>query len=791
MKFTYIPFIMIYFGLMLNAQCQFVKVNDEFGISNINEGTDYGNGISFYDINKDGWDDLSIGNGADEPIFLLNNQGTYTTANFNLQINPVGQVIMLLWSDYDNDGDSDLLTTQLYGPLQLWNNDGNYNFTNVSADAGLDQGEYRFRGAAFADYDHDGFLDLYVSKYYALLNNTEVYYQGLLYHNNGDGTFSDVTSASGVLLTTRAIFQPVFFDYNRDGWEDLYLVIDRNVWRNELFRNNGDGTFTNVSSITGGTPAIDAMSFTVDDFDNDSDFDFYIANGWPGNHLYRCKPDTTYENIAAMAGVAVNLICWGSMWLDYDNNTWQDLFVGTTGSFFGSAQNIFFINNQDGTFSNGNVVTGIDGDLAPSFVSAMGDMNNDGYYDYVTNNNEPFVTDFWRNSGGTNHYLSVSLQGTIANRDGIGTLIHCYAGNEHYVRYTHAGENFQGQNSSKEIFGLGTIEMIDSLVVEWNSGTTDRFYSFTPNRHVHIIEGSSGDTIVQIQYEEDLILCEGESLLLTATDSDNYTWNTGSDSSSVVAETHGTYTVSTTNQFGQIFQSSVTILADSFAAPDFSLTPITCAGSANGVIEIITNENFQSLQFNEVSDTSLNFENLSAGIYQINILSNAGCTYEYQVSVEEPEPLVATLNTTPANDEEQGSATCIVSGGTAPYTFIWNLNEPIDSNNITGLSPGAHTLQIIDHLKCTLEIEFTIEFIQSIPEYNLYGIPVFPNPATNYLFVPAQVTTSLWTDTNGRRYSIQAVNNRLDLNALDSGIYGVLFYREDQFISFEKILIIR
>jgi len=292
------------------AHTQFIDVTLEQGIVNVNEGTFDGNGVSFYDFNYDGWDDLTIANGADEPLFLINNQGNYEPVEWSMDIDPPAHIVMMLWSDYDNDGDADLLTTQLGGPLELWNNDGYFSFTEVSDEAGLDNGSWEYWGAAYCDYDHDGCLDLYVAKYYDDdLFDVSPDHRARLYHSNCDGTFTDVTLAAGVQLTPRAVFQPVFFDYNHDGWEDLFLVIDRNAWTNELYLNNQDGTFTNVTVATGLNQAFDAMSGTVDDYDNDGDLDIYVTNGWPGNKLYEHNSDHTFTNIALSAGVTVNLIC--------------------------------------------------------------------------------------------------------------------------------------------------------------------------------------------------------------------------------------------------------------------------------------------------------------------------------------------------------------------------------------------------------------------------------------------------------------------------------------------------
>ncbi|NNE55931.1 MAG: CRTAC1 family protein [Flavobacteriales bacterium] len=477
---------------LTSACAQFVDVASQHGIANINEGTYDGNGVSWYDFNYDGWDDLTLANGDEGLLFFVNDNGSLVETELNLPIEPIAHVIMVLWADYDNDGDADLVTTQLGGHLQLWENDGSFNFTDISTSVGLDTGIREWWGAAFCDYDHDGFLDLYVAKYYDWLNNFDPDHESILYHNEGDGTFADVTISAGVHLPPQATFQPVWFDYNDDGWEDLFLVIDRIVWENRLYLNNGDGTFTDVSAASDLDVKINSMTGSICDYDNDLDFDLYVTNGPTHNYLFNNQDDGTFIETTYAAGLQVDKTSWGAQWLDYDNNGWADLFVGTTGAFFGGGeQNRFYENNQDGTFSDMTFSSGIWGDESPAMVSAMGDFNNDGYYDFATNCNDPFLSSLWQNDGGNNHYLSVSLEGVIANRDGIGSKLTCWVDGDAFVRYTHCGEDLAGQASRKEIFGIGAATLVDSLRIDWNSGTVDIHYDILPDQHLQLTEGQA------------------------------------------------------------------------------------------------------------------------------------------------------------------------------------------------------------------------------------------------------------------------------------------------------------
>lgn len=474
-------------GSALHAQ--FIDVTDLHGIDNINEGTFDGNGLSFHDFNRDGWDDLTLANGADEPQFYVNNNGSLELTELNILVEPTAHVVSVLWVDYDNDGDSDLFTSELGGRIHLWNNDGDLNFTDASVAAGISQEMRQWWAGSFCDYDHDGDLDFYITAYYDSLNDFDPDHESLLYQNDGDGTFTDVTQASGVKLPPQAMFQAVWFDYDNDGWEDLFLVIDRVVWINRLFKNNGDGTFTDVSVAAGADQAINSMTGTMGDFDNDLDFDLYVTDGPYSNILLENLGDGTFSEIASAAGVLVDETSWGSLWIDYDNDCLQDLFVGTVGSFFGAEQNHFYKNMGDQIFIEWIDEVGLMGDNSATFTVAMGDINNDGYYDFATNNNDPMPSKLWLNEGGENNYLSIELEGTIANRDGIGSLITCYVGEETFVRFTHCGEDLAGQCSKKEIFGLGDYNQVDSLSVRWNTGNIDWHTNLLVNHRYNLVEG--------------------------------------------------------------------------------------------------------------------------------------------------------------------------------------------------------------------------------------------------------------------------------------------------------------
>lgn len=669
-------------------------------------GSSFGSGLSFYDFNQDGWDDLTIGRGHDAPVFFVNLEGTLEPAEFSIPTSTNSRVLMLLWADYDNDGDQDLLITKENGQVELWNNNGEFIFTNVAEQAGLVTGNWYHAGAAFADYDHDGWLDLYITKYYSSLWNPIENRTNILYRNNGNGTFTDVTVSAGVFVEPSVTFQPVFFDYNQDGWEDLYLINELIEHTNHLFENNGDGTFTEVSEASGAGVNIEAMSGTVGDFDNDLDLDILVTNRpGAGGLNFLVNEDGDFSNQAEVFGFGTDYSCWGATWLDYDNDGWQDAFVAVPDINQTLVGNEFFVNNQGNSFHNGRDSLGFADDFSRTFVVARGDLNNDGYYDLVHGSNPQTPAKLFRNAGGTNHFISVSLEGTLANKDGIGSWIYCYTPSGATTYYTMCGENLMGQNSKKQMFGLGTETTIDSLVVNWNSGTHEVLTDLSIDEHYHIVEGTSLSQPFTIGYTGEPFLCPGESIELDAGAFESYFWNTGQTTQTIVVTEPGTYSVDVINAFG--FEiSSIPLVVE--VAPETVLTiaatDISCTGASDGAISVdLEGATIDSMLWN-TGDFVPVLNNLDAGVYSFSGSDNYGCPFSGGAAIEEPSPLlgqVSTVNTL-CYGQANGSAAVNVIGGTPPYLVDW------DGLNQGSLPAGDYAVVATDANGCDISFTFSI-----------------------------------------------------------------------------------
>ncbi|MDW3192504.1 MAG: FG-GAP-like repeat-containing protein [Cytophagales bacterium] len=471
-------------GLWVEGQPFYSNTASERGIQTTKTLQSIGNGISFRDFNNDGLDDLTFGTEAGQFIdFYLNEGGQFR--KLDPLIDNQDEVKQLLWVDFDNDGDQDLYLATLNARNRLYERVGDLELIDITDQAGLSRKINESYGAVFGDFNRDGWLDLYYGEREWPVGNSQ------LYVNDGDGTFTKITINSGTHDDLKLPFCSAFFDYNNDNWPDLYTAQDK-LRVNTMLRNDGNCSFTDVSEATESNLTMNAMCVAIGDYDNDGWQDVYVTNTPVGNAMLRNIPDEDrFEELAAEKGTGFYGNGWGSNFLDADNDGHLDLYV--CGSIIGSdvVSNEFYRNLGDGTFEQSDY--GFDGDTVASYVNAFGDFNQDGYPDIAVKNDAPFDAHFWENSGHTNHWLKVSLEGVESNRDGVGALIKVFTGDMIQSRSTHCGLGFLGQNTHDAMFGIGSQTQVDSIQVLWPTGHIDRLYELTSNQRIHVIEGSTTD----------------------------------------------------------------------------------------------------------------------------------------------------------------------------------------------------------------------------------------------------------------------------------------------------------
>ena len=498
-----------------------------------------GSGIAWLDFDNDGWLDLFVLSGtrlegppanATNRLYKNNRDGTFTDVTANAGLTRTGWASAVTVGDYDNDGFDDLFITY-YGQNVLYHNNGDGTFTDVTEKAGLRQQGIRYgSGCTWVDYDRDGRLDLFVATYLNTTleqlpkpgENTDCRWKGVpvncgprglppgsvqLFHNNGDGTFTDVSTQSGVAAAARSYpMTAVAADYDNDGWPDIYVACDSTPsW---LFRNQHDGTFREEALERGVALSEDGieqagMGVAVGDYDLDGNLDIVKTHfADDTNVLYRNNGKGYFDDVTIRSGIGVEtrFVGWGAGVVDLDNDGFPDLFL-VTGSVYPEVERtlpaypfrtprLVFRNLGDGRFEELIEEAG-SGVAAPhtSRGCAFGDFDNDGDMDVaVVNMNEP--PSLLRNdvsSGG--HWLKVLLVGVTSNRSAIGARVTARYQNRTHAQEVMAQASFYSANDRRLHFGLGAATSAD-LTIRWPNGAIETLERVEADQLIVVREGS-------------------------------------------------------------------------------------------------------------------------------------------------------------------------------------------------------------------------------------------------------------------------------------------------------------
>ena len=479
--------VFLFFVSVVSAQISFEDVANDIGTAYSYGTSTWGGGVSFADFDNDGWDDLTFATEEGTEIyFLKNNNGIFNSVSLN-GISNTFKTKQVIWIDYDNDGDQDFFVTGFEGVNKFYKNNGDMNFTDISSTIGFFQTDLFTYGVSFADMDNDGDLDAFISN-----RDGEADDQRNYLYRNDEGTYIDITDSAGLSMSSHLSFCSIIFDYNKDGFQDIYISNDKPDNLNILYKNNGDGTFDDVSEYSGAGIGINAMTTTIGDYNNDGWFDIYITNTPEGNELLRNNGDGTFTNVAEATATTFNSVGWGAVFLDADSDGLLDLYVssdfdGSVGSFLSAA---FYHQQNNETFSIPQNI-GFQDDTRKSYTNAIGDIDNDGKPDIVVGNDiEPNF--LWANKTvNENNWLKVKLEGVISNRNGIGNTIEINIDGQSQYRYTLAGEGYLSQNSFYEFFGMGNATEVDYVKVTWTAtGETEIINNIAANQAIIIKEGS-------------------------------------------------------------------------------------------------------------------------------------------------------------------------------------------------------------------------------------------------------------------------------------------------------------
>ena len=497
-----------------------------------------GNGAALFDYDGDGDIDLLIANGTTleryaqggDPMAALyrNDGGRFVDVTGAAGLEARGWGMGACVADYDNDGRSDAYVTA-YGPNVLYRNRGDGAFEDTTARAGAGDAGWG-TNCAFADYDRDGDVDLYVANYVQFSvesaprpgERSTCRYMGAdvmcgpvgltgeadrLYRNDGDGIFTDVTDEAGIRDPGLYGFGVVFSDLDGDGWPDVYVANDSVP--NLLFHNDGDGTFSEAGVVSGTAfneagHAQAGMGLAAGDYDGNGYLDLFVTNfSHDTNTLYQNLGDLLFLDGTAAAGLGADSLPhlgWGAGFVDLDNDGLLDIFVANghvypqvddvdAGTRFLQPKEIYR-NAGNGRFDE--IGGDLDGDLAVARSArgaAFGDYDNDGDVDAVVVNIDDGPSVYRNDGGNRNHWITLRLEGTRSNRDAIGARVEIRAGGRSRFGVVASGGSYLSHNDMRLHFGLGSVERIDAIRVRWPDGSAEDLGGVEADRFVTIREG--------------------------------------------------------------------------------------------------------------------------------------------------------------------------------------------------------------------------------------------------------------------------------------------------------------
>ena len=513
-----------------------------------------GCGVAFYDYDNDGWLDIFLVNGTrlegfpagSEPtshLFHNNRDGTFTDVTLKAGLAHSGWGQACCIGDYDNDGWDDLYVTY-FGKNVLYHNNGDGTFSDVSQKAGVAGNGKRWNtGCAFVDYDRDGRLDLFVANYIDMdLATAPVPESGpclyksvmvacgppglqggknILYHNNGDGTFTDVSEPSGILGANGTYGLGVLTaDFDNDGWPDIYVADDSTA--SALYQNKKNGKFQDIAIEAGCALSPDGkpqagMGVSAADYDMDGNLDIVKTN-FAGDtpSLYRNQGGANFEDTTFTAGLGAHtqFLGWGCGFFDMDNDGWPDILI-CNGHVYpeveqlkteaGYAQRkLLYQNLRNGHFADISFQAGPGiSDPRACRGAAFGDFDNDGDIDIVVNTVNDYPQLLRCDSKLNNNWIKVRTIGTKSNRSGIGARIVCVTRNpgetkpHQQIDEVRSGGGYFSQNDLRVHFGVGKAEKIDILEVRWPSGQVDMVKDVKVNQLVYVKEGEGVSRTMQ------------------------------------------------------------------------------------------------------------------------------------------------------------------------------------------------------------------------------------------------------------------------------------------------------
>ena len=673
------------------ATAQLEDVSNVYLVSADAVGSYLGCGVSCADFNGDGWDDLTFsetsglvrlylgGPAGPEPMEHLPGEGE-------------GRGV--LWVDVENDGDLDLFVGHFETGLNLYIQDENGVLAEEGQSRGLPNWEgWKPRGLSGRDFDRDGDVDLYVASYH--IDGQALHYENALLINDGAGHFAVAEDSVGVGNGIATSFQGSWLDFDDDGWDDLWVVNDRSIFPNALYRNLGNGTFEDVAPELGLDVTVNPMSATVFDPDQDGDWDLFATDVPNLPHLLHMRTDSGFVEVGAAAGVAgLQDYGWSGCVIDIDGDRQEDLMVATNQFPQESpTDNRIYLGLDTGLgFAENNAIW--PNEQLPLYNLARFDLDGDRSPDVVGHGSSPSAQLLRTTNDGNPSRLAIQLVGTVSNSHAIGARLTVWSGGKRQMQQVDAGTDYQVQHSYTRFFGMADVEVVDSIVVRWPTGISEVWQGLDADASWVLIEGTADAALTLLARD-----CPWDAqgyLLPFSSDEVDMVWNGEPVTTDTVWATVSGPQTLTASWYGGQFQWESTVLSVVDSEPgaliDLDLAP--CPGDSATVFWTAL-DSAQVLLDGVAMSPLQDFDLVGDGQHSLSVEYSQSCLLDTLFSVALPDSAVwSWMVTHPSCWGEIGSVDAVISGGTPPWSTDFGCDDP------DALSAGDYPVQLIDSAGC-------------------------------------------------------------------------------------------
>lgn len=678
----------VFFSLVCESAAQLEDVTLDYLMESSTFGSLFGCGLSTVDYNGDGWDDVTVA-GTDGLIKLY--MGGESGLILDLVLDVEAEAKAVLWVDIDNDGDLDLFAGAAGVGVYLYIRQPDGTLNEEGSIRGIPLlVDWDNRGISARDYDRDGDLDIYIASYHDEMQ--QIAYENMLFQNGGTGYFEETTFLAGVGDGLQHSFQGAWFDYDQNGFDDLWVINDRLIFLNALYANAGGGPFVDISESSGANISVNSMSATLFDPDNDGDWDQYVTNVENLANAFMINTAGVYYDMAESAGVASMQYGWGTCAIDVDGDRWDDMMVATY-RFPNTLPYDNHLYMNDGTGLHFEDVTD-DWPNEQFQLYCLGrlDLDQDRIPDIVGHGNALSPQVLMLTNEDDNNRMTIDLVGTLSNTRGVGAVIKVHADSLTQMKQMNAGEDYMTQHTYTRFFGLGDVDVVDSIEVFWPSGIRDILFDVAADTALVIVEAAGSLEPIESSCEWDLASWTVPFDPATV----DMTWNgVPVTSDIVVAEAPGEWTLEA-SWWGGGYTWSQTVSWNPELPPSFSLdvVPGLCFGDSALVSWSMPDSALVTLDsiVLPVYTEGLPF---ASGSFELQIEVTNGCVLDTTFTVIEPDELSAQVGVIqPSCAGDLGSAVVVATGGTGTLT--------IDAGgaDLSALMPGVVPFNISDDFGC-------------------------------------------------------------------------------------------